>query len=78
MSILGGRIIYLIFGYIFLWIKYRNKEKIKESLIKNYENSYSVAGFMVIWKPIGFLFICCIIALFIATIIGIFRFGIKD
>jgi hypothetical protein len=71
-------LLYPIIGYLYLWIRYRNREKINEALVKNYENSYSVAGFMVIWKPIGFLFLSLIAMGLAACVIGIFRFGLSS
>ncbi len=40
MEIIGSQIIYRFLGYIYMWIRYRNKERIKEVLKRDYENSY--------------------------------------
>ena len=73
----GIQLFYHLIGYSYLWIRYRNKEKINAVLIKDYENNYREVGFLVIWKPIGFIFLCLIATMLIACVIGIYRFGIK-
>jgi hypothetical protein len=78
MEIIGSQIIYTFFGYIYMWIRYRNKEKIKQVLKNDYENSYSTIGYLVIWKPVGVIFLVLIVCLLIAAIIGSVRFGIRN
>lgn len=71
-------IIYYFFGYIYMWIRFRNKERIKEILKRDYENSYQTVGLLIVWKPIGIIFLVLIACMIIAIIIGSLKFGIRN
>jgi hypothetical protein len=61
-----------------MWIRFRNKERIKEILKRDYENSYQTVGLLIVWKPIGIIFLMLIACMIIAIIIGSIKFGIRN
>lgn len=71
-------IIYYFFGYIYMWIRFRNKERIKEILKRDYENSYQTVGLLIVWKPIGIIFLVLIACMIIAIIIGSLKLEIRN
>ena len=65
-------------GKIYLWIKYRDKDKIKVILKNDYHNRYSNAGLMMFGEAFGIIFLCLIAMLIMGSAISIFKFGIGD
>lgn len=61
-----------------MWIRFRNKERIKEILKRDYENSYQTVGLLIVWKPIGIIFLMLTACMIIAIIIGSIKFGIRN
>jgi hypothetical protein len=62
-------IIYYPVGWLYLWIRYRNKNKVKTILKEKYDNSYYTAGALLMWKTFGIL-LFMLIVLFLLTVIG--------
>lgn len=65
-------------GRFYLWVRYRNKNKIQIILKNEYRNRYSDAAIMMFGEAFGILFLCLIATLIIGTIISIFKFGIGN
>ncbi len=70
-------IIFYPLGWIYLWIRYRNKETIEKVLLEKYEESYSVAGTLVCLKTFGVVFIVLILLLLLAAFYSIIKSGIS-
>jgi hypothetical protein len=70
-------IIFYPLGWIYLWIRYRNKETIEKVLLEKYEKSYSVAGTLVCLKTFGVVFIVLILLLLLAAFYSIIKSGIS-
>ena len=54
-----GEIIFPIFGWLYMWIRYRNKRKVELVLAEEYDNSYTEAGGMLVYgllRVVGALF----------------------
>lgn len=62
-------ILYAPVGFLLLWVRYRNKEKVKNILEKEYEGSYGVAGAWFLGKAFGIL-LFSLLSIFIVVIIG--------
>lgn len=60
-------LLYPFIGWAYLWIKYRNKEKIKTVLKEEYDGSYGNVGSIKILQFIGIIMI---------TLLGAFLFVI--
>lgn len=63
-----GGIIFNLFGFLYLWIKYRNKEKVEEVLINKYDNRYFNAGAQLSLSIIGIILITVLIILLLTII----------
>jgi 3-deoxy-D-manno-octulosonic-acid transferase len=50
-------ILYYPVGFLYLWIRYRNKEKIKKVLKEKYNSSYYEAGFLSVGKVFRAVFL---------------------
>lgn len=68
-------IFYHFVGYITLNIKYRNKSKRKEILLKNYDNQYYIAGTELIWKSFAIVFGAILVICLLAIIYRLLFFG---
>ncbi|EAQ49573.1 hypothetical protein [Leeuwenhoekiella blandensis] len=64
----GSGIIYSVTGYLYLWIRYRNKNKVMEVLQKEYDGRYYDAGARLILSIFGIALIGLIILLLVAVI----------
>ena len=42
-------------GFVYLWLRHRNKLRVKETLAREYENSYANAGSVVLLNTIAAL-----------------------
>ena len=62
-------ILYAPIGYLLLWLRYRDKKRVKARLEKEYEGSYSVAGAWLMGKTFGILLFSQL-SLFLLAIIG--------
>ena len=69
-------LLYWPIGWLYLWIRYRNTEKVQEVLLYKYENNYGVAGALFIGKTFGIIFLSLVVLLILAAIIATFKFGI--
>ncbi|MEM5564320.1 hypothetical protein WNY78_04365 [Psychroserpens sp. AS72] len=68
MELYSG-ILYYPIGWIYLWIRYRNKEKIKSILAEKYEDSYHNAGAQLVLSTFGKL-LFALLLLMLLTVIG--------
>ena len=73
MSIENSNLIYYPIGWLYIWIRYRKKSLVKNALIEKYENSYSVAGTLVIFKTFGIIFLILIALLLFSVIYSLIR-----
>ena len=65
-------------GRIYLFLKYRSKEKVSNALEKDYQNRYSNVGIMMFYKSFGLVFLVLISILVIGSIVSIIKFGFID
>ncbi|WP_201986953.1 hypothetical protein [Hymenobacter rubidus] len=42
-------------GFVYLWLRFRNRVRVKQTLAKEYENSYSNAGSVIVANTIAAL-----------------------
>lgn len=77
MNFTPAAIILYPLGWVYLWLRYRNREKVAKILTQEYGNSYYAAGLYIIFKTFGIVFICLLLLLIITCIISIFRFEIS-
>ncbi len=62
-------ILYYPIGWLYLWIKYRNKEKVKEVLQDKYDGKYYFAGAQLTLSIFGKILLILLV-LFILVVIG--------
>ena len=74
-KMLGSNIIFYPIGWMYLWIRYRNKETIEKVLLEKYDKSYSVAGTLVCLKSFGVVFIILILLMILAVFYSIIKHG---
>jgi hypothetical protein len=67
MELYSG-ILYYPVGWLYLWIRYRNKEKIKLVLEEDYENSYHFAGVQFILSTFGKLLFILLLLMLLAVV----------
>ncbi len=60
-------------GFIYLWIRYHNKEKVNKVLKEKYDNSYSCAGGLIVGKSFMIILVVSVIALLIAAIVSLIK-----
>lgn len=77
MDFIPSRILFYPLGWIYLWIRYRNKETIEKVLVEKYEDSYSVAGTLVCLKTFGIVFITLILLMLLAAFYSIIKHEIS-
>lgn len=46
-------LLFIPLGFAYLWLRYRNQAKVKETLAKEYENSYANAGSAVLLNSVA-------------------------
>lgn len=63
-----GQIIYGFIGYLYLWVRYRNHEKVLQIKEENYDDQYSVAGAQLVMSIIGIIFISALLFMLICVI----------
>ncbi len=62
-------ILYYPIGWLYLWLRYRNKNKVEAILKEKYESEYYIAGTQLVWSTFGIvLFI--LLSLFLIAVIG--------
>ena len=61
-------ILYFPVGFLYLWIRYRNKQIIKKVLKEKYNSSYYEAGFLSVGKVFGAVFLSLIILVLITVL----------
>lgn len=64
-------LLYPFIGWAYLWIRYRNKEKVQAILKEKYSNSYHDAGATKILHFIGIVFIVILAIFLVAVIYGV-------
>ena len=62
-------LLYIPLGFIYLWLRYRNKGKVKKILEEEYENSYYYVGAELALKAFG-IFLITLLSIFLIAIIG--------
>lgn len=67
------RPVYFLIGYLYLWIRYRNDEKVAEIKKDYYENSYATAGAILVASGFGIVLFVLLSAFLIAAIYTIFK-----
>lgn len=72
---MAGRIMYPIIGWIYLWIRYRAKDKINNILQSKYDNRYFNVGTEKTWRFLGIVFLALIILLLGSVIYSTIQFG---
>lgn len=60
-------------GWLFLWVRYRDGEKVAQALEEEYENDYYNAGMILFLNIIVLLFLAGILGLLAAGVYSIFR-----
>ena len=65
-------------GFGYLWLRYRNKLRVKETLAKEYENSYANAGSVVLLNTIAALLALAVGSLVILAIVVQIREWLKS
>lgn len=62
-------ILYIPIGYLYLWLRYRKKEKVKKVLSEEYDNRYYYAGAELVIGTFGKILLLLLIV-FLITVIG--------
>lgn len=65
-------------GFGYLWLRYRNKLRVKETLAKEYENSYANAGSVLLINTIAALLALAVGSLVILSIVVQIREWLKS
>lgn len=65
-------------GFGYLWLRYRNKLRVKETLAKEYENSYANAGSVLLINTIAALLALAVGSLVILAIVVQIREWLKS
>ena len=65
-------------GFGYLWLRYRNKLRVKETLAKEYENSYANAGSVLLINTIASLLALAVGSLVILAIVVQIREWLKS
>ena len=73
MSELFTSILYYPIGYAYLWLRFRNKKKVKTALNEKYNNSYYEAGAIFSLTIFGVILFVLLSFFLIAVIIGFIR-----
>lgn len=68
MEDLIGSLLYSFIGWVYLWIRYRNKEKVQTVLKEKYNDSFYDAGATKVLHFVGVLFITVLVVVLIAVI----------
>ncbi|WP_298519011.1 hypothetical protein [uncultured Kordia sp.] len=66
-------IIFWPIGYLYLWIRYRDGEKVAKVKRELYENSYSVAGAQLLISAFGVVLFIVLSIFLIAAIYAVFK-----
>ena len=80
-GIFGQMFTYLLLlpvGFGYLWLRYRNKLRVKETLAKEYENSYANAGSVLLINTIAALLALAVGSLVILSIVVQIREWLKS
>ena len=68
-------VLYYPIGFLYLWIRYRNKERVKKVLHEKYDGAYYLAGASIFLNVVGVILTALIIALLLSALFGIFMFS---
>ncbi|AXG71644.1 hypothetical protein KORDIASMS9_03901 [Kordia sp. SMS9] len=63
---------YAIVGYLYLWIRYMDNDKVQEVKEEYYENSYVTAGATVLLSVVGTIFFIVLLIILIGTFYIVF------
>nr|WP_321223218.1 hypothetical protein [uncultured Psychroserpens sp.] len=63
-----AEILYYPIGWFYLWIRYRNKEKITSILDKNYDGSYHTTGAQIVLSTFAKLFFVLLLLMLLVVI----------
>jgi hypothetical protein len=63
-------------GWVYLWIRYRNKEKVQIALRDKYENNYGLAATLVISKILAVMWTFLLVSFLIIAIFGAIRHSV--
>lgn len=61
-------LLFIPIGWIYLWIRYRNADKVKTALQKDFDNHFYLAGAFVFWRILLIGFIIGVFALILVTL----------
>ena len=61
-------ILYYPIGWLYLWLRYRNKKKIKEVLKNEYDNQYYDAGAQFVMSVFGIVLLGLLVILLFGVI----------
>lgn len=75
---LFANLLLLPVGFVYLWLRCRNKLRVKETLAKEYENSYSNVGSVVLLNTIAALLALAIGSFVILAIVVQIREWLKS
>ena len=56
-------------GFVYLWLRYRNKLRVRETLAREYENSYSNVGSVVLLNTMATLLALAVGSMVILAIV---------
>ena len=62
-------LLFIPIGFVYLWLRYRNKARVKETLAKEYENSYVNAGMVVVLNTAAAIGIMLVLGLIIVALL---------
>ncbi|MEP0262710.1 hypothetical protein [Dokdonia sp.] len=72
---MAGRIMYPIIGWVYLWIRYRAKDKINNILQSKYNNRYFNAGTEKTWQFLGIVVLALILFFLASVVYSTIKFG---
>jgi Ca2+/Na+ antiporter len=64
--------VYAFVGYLYLWIRYMDNNKVQEVKEEYYENSYATAGATLLLSVIGAIFFIVLLTFLIGAIYIVF------
>lgn len=70
---MASGIIYPLIGWIYIWLRYRNKEKVIKNLKEKYDNSYYSVGAIISMQFILGILGILLLTFLIVIIISIFK-----
>jgi len=77
MEFLFRDLIFGCIGWLYLLLRYRNMEKVRFIVKKEYDGSYSMVGLEQLFKLFALIGAALMIGLILAVFYSIFKFGIN-